>query len=325
MKAKETLSTGREHRSSRELLVALARPLMLLVMCVIMTFLSPAFLTKGNLLNVLRQAAPVFVLGAGQTLVILSRGIDLSVDSVAALSGVITASMLDRNVAVPIAMLTGLAVGGLLGLLNGIIVTKVKLPPFVATFGTWLVFKGLTVLYIDGIVIWGFPEAFRFFGARRIGAVPVVIFVAITIFIIFHVVLRHTTFGRKLYATGANPKASLMSGIKVNRLLVTIYAISGLLSALGCQLYISRLNSAKCDIGEGFGMDAIAATLIGGTSFEGGVGTIGGTAIGALIIILLRNAMNLLGISPLWQGFATGLVMILAVLGDAFLRRVAER
>lgn len=325
MEANKALSIKKVGRSFGKLLTRLSRLFVLLVICVIMAFLSPAFLTKGNLLNVLRQAAPIFVLGAGQTLVILSRGIDLSVDSVAALSGVIVASMLERNAPVPNAMLVGLAIGAVLGLFNGIVVTKVKLPPFVTTFGTWLVFKGLTVLYIDGRVIWEFPEGFRFFGAGHIGDIPAVIFVAIGVYIIFHVLLRYTTFGRKLYAIGANPEASRVSGIKVNRLLVATYVISGLMAAFGCQLYISRLNSAKSDIGEGFVMDAIAATLIGGTSFEGGIGTIEGTVVGALIIILLRNAMNLLGISPLWQSFATGLVMILTVLGHELLRRAGER
>jgi len=312
-------------RSRGEILASLSRVLVLLVMVVTMACLSPAFLTTGNMLNVLRQAAPIFVLAAGQMLVILARGIDLSMDSVAALSGVVVATMLEQEMPVAAAMVTGLAIGAVLGLLNGLVVTKIKLPPFVTTFGTLLLFKGLTVLYIDGKVIWGFPEAFRFFGAGRIGAVPAVIFVALAIFACFHVLLRYTTFGRKLYAIGANPEASRVSGIKIDRLLVAVYVISGVLAAFACELYISRLNSAKSDIGEGFSMDAIAATLIGGTSFEGGIGTIEGTLTGALIIILLRNAMNLLGISPLWHGFVTGAVMVLAVIGDGLLRRAATR
>ncbi len=321
MQSTRAVATRKASRSHKEVLASLSRVLVLLVMMVIMTCLSPAFLTTGNLLNVLRQAAPIFVLAVGQMLVILARGIDLSMDSVAALSGVVVATMLDQKMPVASAMLTGLAIGATLGLLNGLIVTKIKLPPFVTTFGTLLLFKGLTVLYIDGKVIWGFPDAFRFFGAGRIVTVPAVIFIGLAIFVVFHVLLRYTTFGRKLYAIGANPEASRISGIRTDRLLIAAYIISGLLAAFACQLYISRLNSAKSGIGEGFAMDAIAATLIGGTSFEGGIGTPVGTAIGALIIILLRNAMNLLGVSPLWQGFATGLVMIVAVVSDELLRR----
>lgn len=321
MQSTRAIATGKASRSRKEVLASLSRVLVLLVMITIMTCLSPAFLTTGNLLNVLRQAAPIFVLAVGQMLVILARGIDLSMDSVAALSGVVVATMLDQKMPVASAMLTGLAIGATLGLLNGLIVTKIKLPPFVTTFGTLLLFKGLTVLYIDGKVIWGFPDAFRFFGAGRIATVPTVIFIGVAILVVFHVLLRYTTFGRKLYAIGANPEASRISGIRTDRLLIAVYIISGLLAAFACQLYISRLNSAKSGIGEGFAMDAIAATLIGGTSFEGGIGTPVGTAIGALIIILLRNAMNLLGVSPLWQGFATGLVMIIAVVSDELLRR----
>lgn len=325
MKTTRTITGGKASRSYAEILARLSRVLVLLAMIVIMTCLSPAFLTTGNLLNVLRQAAPIFVLAVGQTLVILARGIDLSMDSVAALSGVVVATMLEEKMPVASAMLTGLAIGAALGLLNGLIVTKAKLPPFVVTFGTLLLFKGLTVAYIDGKVIFGFPDTFRFFGAGRIGSIPAVIFIALAVFIVFHVLLRYTTFGRKLYAIGANPDASRISGIRTDRLLIAVYTISGLLVAFACQIYISRLNSAKSGIGEGFAMDAIAATLIGGTSFEGGIGSIGGTLTGALLIILLRNATNLLGVSPLWHGFVTGTAMVLAVVGDELLRRAATR
>ena len=137
--------------------------------------------------------------------------------------------------------------------------------------------------------------------------------------------MKHTVLGRKIYAIGANPDASRVSGIKIDRILIIVFIISALLATFGSQLYIARIDSAKSDFGEGFALDAIAATLIGGTSFDGGVGTIEGTVIGALIIILLRNAMNLLGISPYWQGLATGLVIIIAVLGDTNLKKIAKR
>ncbi|MCX5971871.1 MAG: ABC transporter permease [Coprothermobacterota bacterium] len=308
------------------LLTAISRLAVLAIMVALMAVLSPTFFTTSNLLNILRQAAPIFIIAAGQTVVILARGIDLSMDAVASLTGVVMATlMVDNAIPFYVAMPLGLALGALLGLINGLIITKIKLPPFVATFGTWLLFRGLTVLWIDGRVISGFEEGFRFFGSRRLFDIPVIIFIAMLVYLIFRILLKQTTFGRKIYAIGANPAASRVSGINIDRIMIIAFIISALMATFGSQLYISRINSAKSDFGEGFALNAIAATLIGGTSFEGGVGTIEGTVIGALIIILLQNAMNLLGISPYWQGLATGLVIIIAVLGDTFLKKIAKK
>jgi ribose transport system permease protein len=295
-------------------------------MVVVVSILNPTFLTTGNILNVLRQAAPIFIIGVGQMIVILARGIDLSMDSVASLTSVVTATlMIDNKVPFYLAMLIGLALGAVLGLFNGLIITKIKLPPFVATFGTWLLFKGLTVLWIDGRVISGFSKGFTYMGIGRLFGVPVIILIAILVYIFFRILLKQTTFGRKIYSIGANPDASRVSGIKIDRILIIAFIISALMATFGSQLYIARIDSAKSDFGEGFALDAIAATLIGGTSFDGGVGTIEGTMIGALIILLLRNAMNLLGISPYWQGLATGITIIIAVLGDTYLKKIAKR
>ena len=307
-------------------LTAISRLVVLFIMVVLMGILSKDFFSISNLLNILRQAAPIFIIAAGQTVIILARGIDLSMDAVASLTGVVMATMMiDSKVPFYFAMPMSLVLGGMLGWINGLIVTKIKLPPFVTTFGTFLLFKGLTVLWIDGRVISGFEEGFRFFGARRIFDIPVIILIAIIVYVIFRIVLKHTTFGRKIYAIGANPDASRVSGIKIDRTLIIAFILSALMATFGSQMYISRINSAKSDFGEGFALDAIAATLIGGTSFEGGVGTIEGTVIGALIIQLLRNAMNLLGVNAYWQGLATGVVIIIAVLGDTLLKKVAKR
>lgn len=307
------------------LLGRLPRLLVLIVMGAAVTALSPQFLTAGNLLNILRQASLIFVLAAGQTVVILAGGIDLSMDSVASLSGVIVANMLEADAPVPIAMAVGLAIGVGLGLFNGVIVTRVRLPPFVTTFGTWLLFKGITMWYNKYRVIHGFPDSFRFFGKGRVGAVPVIILVAGAVLIIFYVLLRYTTFGRKVYATGANPEASRVSGLHINRILIATYAISGLMAAVAIQLYIGRLGSSLSDQGQFFAMDAIWASLLGGVSFVGGIGAIDQVVIGAIVIILLRNALNLLGVPPLWHGFFTGFVVIVAVLGERFLAARGER
>ncbi len=326
MAKSESISLARPRLTWTRFLTAISRLVVLFLMVVVVSILNTKFLTTGNLLNVLRQAAPIFIIGVGQTIVILARGIDLSMDSVASLTSVVTATlMIDQKLPFYLAMAIGLALGALLGLFNGLIITKIKLPPFVATFGTWLLFKGLTVVWIDGRVISGFAKGFTFMGAGRLFGVPVIILIAVLIYIFFRILMKQTTFGRKIYSIGANPEASKVSGIKIDRILIIVFIISALMATFGSQLYIARIDSAKSDFGEGFTLDAIAATLIGGTSFDGGVGTIEGTVIGALIIILLRNAMNLLGISPYWQGLATGVVIIIAVLGDTYLKKIAKR
>ncbi len=314
-------------RSGRfsETMARYSRLVILLAMCIVLSLISPAFLSWDNLLNVLRQATPIFVLGAGQTLVILARGIDVSMGSCGALAGVVAAVLMSMKVPVLAAVAVGLAIGALFGLMNGLIVTRVGLPPFITTFGTYLLGKGLVVLFIDGRVIWGFPESFRLLGASRVGGIPFIIFIGIALFALFYWLLKYTNFGSAIYSVGANPTASEVSGIRTRRVVTLTFVISGVMAAFACLLFVSRLNSAKSDIGEGFELDAIAATLIGGTSFAGGTGTIGGTVIGALIIILLRNTMNLLGISPLWQGFATGLIMVLLVLADELFKRLLGR
>ncbi|MGE5123482.1 MAG: ABC transporter permease [Acidobacteriaceae bacterium] len=326
MAKSEMISLPQPRLTWTRFLTAISRLVVLFLMVVVVSILNPRFLNTGNLLNVLRQAAPIFIIGVGQTIVILARGIDLSMDSVASLTSVVTATlMIDQKLPFYVAMAIGLALGALLGLFNGLIITKIKLPPFVATFGTWLLFKGLTVVWIDGRVISGFAKGFTFMGVGRLFGVPVIILIAVLVYIFFRVLLKQTTFGRKIYSIGANPEASRVSGIKIDRILIIVFIISALMATFGSQLYIARIDSAKSDFGEGFALDAIAATLIGGTSFDGGVGTIEGTVIGALIIILLRNAMNLLGISPYWQGLATGVVIIIAVLGDTYLKKIAKR
>lgn len=312
-------------RRVEEGLIRHSRLVILFLMCAVLSIISPAFLTWDNLLNVLRQAVPPFVLGAGQTIVILSRGIDVSMGSCGALAGVVAAVLMSTKVPVLVAVLVGLAIGAAFGLMNGLIVTRVRLPPFITTFGTYLLGKGLVVLYIDGKVIWGFPPSFRFLGAARVAGIPFIIFIGIAVFLLFAWLLKYTTFGSAIYSVGANPTASEVSGIKTRRVITLTFVISGVTAAFACLLFVSRLNSAKSDIGDGFELDAIAATLIGGTSFAGGTGTINGTVVGALIIILIRNIMNLLGISPLWQGFATGSIMVLLILADEMFKRLLGR
>jgi ribose transport system permease protein len=318
----QSRSTGREGHG-RSILARGNMSMILIIagIMAVMSMLSPAFLSWNNLMNLARQASLVFVLGAGETIVILTRGIDLSIGNVGALAGVATALMLEAGIPVYLCVAVGLLIGTCAGILNGLMVTRLRLPAFVATFGMMLVAKGLTVLWIHGRVIWGFPQAFRALGAGKVVGMPIPIVVAAGVWVTLSVFLKRTVLGRQLYSVGANPDASRVSGIRVSRILVLAYAVCGFMAALGTMMYISRLNSAKSDIGEGFEMEGIAAALIGGTSFRGGVGGVTNTVFGALVVVLLRNCMNLLGISPLWQPFVTGTLVILAVFMDELVQQ----
>lgn len=308
-----------------ELIQKSSRLIVLVIMMVLLTILSPEFFTVSNLINVLRQATPIFILAIGQTIVLLTGNIDLSMGSCGAISGVVMAVLVQGGQNPILAMLVGLATGALFGLINGLIITKINLPSFVTTFGTYLFGKGLVVLYLGGKVLSGYPKSVRVLATGRIGEVPVLVIIGLVVLLIFDFVLRYTHLGAKIYNVGANPKASRVSGINSKRTIVVSYVICGIMAAFACILYIARINSCKSDIGEDFQMDAISAALIGGTSFSGGVGSAGGTMLGALIVILMRNAMNLIGISSLWQGFATGLIMVLFMLFDEVLKRIIDK
>ena len=298
----------------------MSRFIILAVLCLCIFSLRRSFFTINNILNILKQMTPVLVLSLGQMVVILTRGIDLSMGAVGALSGVVTATLLEAGQPVFAAILAGLAIGVVFGWINGILVTRVGLPPFVATFGSLFVGKGIVVFYIHGRIIWGFPDSFRFLGTGQVLNIPFIFIVGVLTVVLFYLLLNHTSFGVTAYSVGSNPVAARISGIRVKRILTITYVISGLMAAFACLLYISRLNSAKSDIGEGFEMDAIAGALIGGTSFEGGIGTVSGTVLGVLIIVVLRNAMNLLGVAQIWHGFATGLFMIAMILADELIK-----
>jgi len=292
----------------------------LALLVVLLTVLSPHFLTVSNLMNVMEQTSINAVIAVGMTFVILSGGIDLSVGSLVALSGVALAAALRSGVPLPIALLAGLATGAAAGLVNGLLITRGKLPAFIATLGMMSVARGLTLFVTDGRPISGFEAGFRTLATGRVLGVPASVLLAAALYLAAHVVLTRTRFGLYVYAIGGNEEATRLSGVGVRFHKTMVYVLAGLMSAVAAVILTARLNSAQPIAGMMYELDAIAATVIGGTSLLGGSGTIGGTLIGALIMGVLRNGLNLLGISSFLQQVVIGLVIIAAVLVDSALK-----
>jgi ribose transport system permease protein len=296
----------------------------LALLVTLLTMLSPYFLTVSNLMNVMEQTSINAVIAVGMTFVILSGGIDLSVGSLVALSGVALAGALRSGMPLPVALLAGLATGAAAGLVNGLLIARGKLPPFIATLGMMSVARGLTLFLTDGRPISGFDAGFRTLATGRVLGVPASVLLAGALYVAAHLVLTRTRFGLYVYAIGGNEEATRLSGVGVRFHKTMVYVLAGLMSAVASVILTARLNSAQPIAGMMYELDAIAATVIGGTSLLGGSGTIGGTLIGALIMGVLRNGLNLLGISSFLQQVVIGLVIIAAVLVDSALKAPAK-
>jgi ribose transport system permease protein len=292
----------------------------LLALGLLLTALTPHFLTVSNLLNVMEQTSINAVIAVGMTFVILSGGIDLSVGSLVALSGVVMATVLQAGAPLPVAIAAGLLTGAVCGLVNGSLVTLGRLPPFIATLGMMSVARGAALLFTDGRPVSGFPPGFRSLATGRVLMIPVPVLVALVVYALAHLVLARTRFGRYVYAIGGNEEATRLSGVPVRFHKTMVYALSGLVSAVAATILTARLNSAQPIAGMMYELDAIAATVIGGTSLLGGQGRVSGTLIGALIMGVLRNGLNLLGISSFLQQVVIGLVIVGAVLLDSLLK-----
>lgn len=293
----------------------------LVALVLLLWALTPHFLTVSNLLNVIEQTSINAVIAVGMTYVIISGGIDLSVGSVVALSGVCLASALHAGLPIPVALGVGLLVGAGCGVLNGLLVTWGRLPPFIATLGMMSVARGAALYYTDGRPISGFPAEFRALATERPLFVPAPIVVMVVVYLLAHFVLTRTQFGRYVYAIGGNEEASRLSGVQVRLHKTMVYGVAGVTSAIAAWLLTARLNSAQPIAGIMYELDAIAAAVIGGTSLIGGEGSLGGTLIGALIMGVLRNGLNLLGVSSFLQQIVIGAVIIVAVLLDGVLKR----
>lgn len=313
----------RTRRLSEEVRHGLGALLGLLLLCLVLTFLSDKFFTLDNLMNIARQSSVNSLLALGMLLTILTAGIDLSVGSVLALSimtmGVVVVQW-QWNPFVGIAVCLG--VGTFLGWLNGLMLTKLRLPhPFISTLGTMNIARGLALIITGAAPIAGFPEAVQYVGRAFAGPVPVSFLLVVAMYGLFHVVLTRTATGRYIYAIGSNREAARLAGIPVDRVLILVYTLSGLLAALAGLVLVGRVNSAYPLAGLGYELDAIAAVIIGGASFFGGVGTVWGTLIGALIIAVLRNGLNLLDVAADLQTVVIGAVIIVAVYLDVLRQR----
>lgn len=304
--------------------VAQTGPLLgLLVLGAALSILTDRFLSFSNLANVGQQIAVISIVALGATFVIIAGGIDLSVGSVVALSSVVFAlAFSSAGLAWPIAVLAALATGIAVGVVNGLFVTLGRLPAFIATLATLSMARGLALVVSEGRPISGFPDEFRTITSGRIvGDVPVSIGLTIVLFVLGGLALRHTVFGRAVYAVGGSEEVARLSGIRIVRLKVAIYALAGFCAAVGGLVLTSRLNSAQPVAGQGLELDVIAAVVIGGASLSGGQGTAFGTLLGALIIGVLRNGLNLLNVSSFWQQVAVGAVIAAAVMTDTLRRR----
>ena len=295
-------------------------------LCVGLSIASPYFLELQNIINILRQTSINGVLAVGMTFVILTRGIDLSVGSLAALSGIVATSFATRSAiaGVPgapypaiLAIGVGLLVGVLAGWVNGSVVTRFRVPPFVVTLGMLSTARGLTLLYAGGRPIPDLTPGFRAIGTAEIGGVPLPIFVLAIVFAVSWWVLAYTRFGRHVYAAGGNPRAATSSGVNVSRIRLSVYVISGAAAALGGIMLAARTGSGLTQAGISYELDAIAAVVIGGTSLSGGVGSVIGTLFGALIIGVLNNGLDLLGVDSNYQQIFKGLMIVGAVMLDS--------
>lgn len=291
------------------------------LLCLALSLLTDAFLTANNILNVLRQASLLFFLASGLTLVILTGGLDLSVGANIGLSACLAATVIKATGSPVLGTLTGLGVGCVIGICNGLMVAKLKIPSFIATYGMLWVLHGITYYYMAGETIHGFPPGFRQIGSGYFLGIPIPVYLMVGFLIAGTLFAQRTVWGQQIYAIGANPGAARLTGIPVDRRLILVYAFSGAMAGVASIVFLARLNSAEGDIGEAMTLPAIAAVLIGGASLFGGVGSVFGTFVGALILTLVLNGMNLLAVNASWQPLVTGVIVILAVWLDMYGRR----
>jgi len=305
-------------RETKQLLSTLTG---LIVLCAVFAVLSPYFLSVRNILTVATQTAVIAIIAIGQTYVMITTGIDLSIGSNIALAGMISGLAMTNGIPVSISVLLGLLSGTLVGLLNGVMITYGNMPPFIATLGTMTAVRGLSLTLTQGIPISSLPASFTVIGTGSTLGIPnpVIIMLALTVFFAF--VLSKTTLGRYVYAAGSNMEAARLSGVDTKKVVTMVYVISGFLAACAGLISAARIISAQPAAGEGYELDAVASSVIGGVSSLGGEGMIGGTFIGAFVIGVLRNGLNLIGVSPFIQKIVIGCVIVGAVFFDRIKRK----
>lgn len=298
----------------------------LLVLVVIVTISTPKFMTSSNILNLLKSNSVNAIISCGMLLAILMGEIDISVGSTVGLTGVIGAYLLtNMGVPAPVTVLCCLLIGALVGIINGVAISYLKVPAFVATLATQSIGRGLTEIISGGITIRVTEESFVKLGSASVGGISVIIIYAAVVILVTWIMLNKTKFGYYIYALGGNKIAAQYSGVNVKRVNMIPYIFIGFLCGMGGIIWSARLGSAAATLGQGFEMDAIAAVVIGGTSMSGGVGTVGGTFIGLLIIGVITNGLNLMGINSFWQEVLKGIIILAAVILDVVRKSKAQK
>jgi len=287
-------------------------------MVIALTIISPVFLTYGNIINIVRQMSVVGTIAVGMTIIIITGGIDLSPGSVVALVAVVAASFAHPGeYSLLITLFAGAGAGLLAGFINGSLISATGIPPFIVTLGMMTAARGVALLYSGGRPIGNLSDSFRFLGSGYIFGIPVPIIIFAIVALIGHIILNKTTFGKSIYAVGGNEEAAVVCGVNVKKVKLFVYTFGGLTAAIAGMVLTARVSAGSPSSGLSYELDAIAATIIGGTSFNGGVGTITGTIIGALILGTLNNGLDLIGVSSYWQQISKGVIIVGAIILDS--------
>jgi rhamnose transport system permease protein len=303
--------------------------LFILILVVAVTLRAPSFLTVDNFRDILLNISILAIVALAQTMVIITRGIDLSVSSMIGLVGMMVAFVVKENPAVPVVLtvLLGMALGTVLGTFNGLIITFGRVPPIIATLGTLSIYRGLVFYYSQGTWINAFelPASFKTLSKGTALGLPNMVIIAILVVLVVYFFLNYTRTGRDIFAVGSNPEAAQFAGIRRERIIFLVYLISGLLSGLAAVVWVSRFESAQTNTALGFELQTVAASVVGGVSIGGGVGTVTGVVLGALLLGIIQNSLTLIRISPFWQLAAQGLLILIAVISDKWILSRIER
>ncbi len=303
--------------------------LFILILTVVVTLRAPSFLTADNFRDILLNISILTIVALAQTMVILTHGIDLSVSSIIGLVAMMVAFVVKQNpeMSVVLAVALGMALGAALGMFNGLIIAFGNVPPIIATLGTLSIYRGLVFFYSQGTWINSFelPQSFKLLSKGTLWGLPTIVIIAIIVAMIVYYFLNHTRTGRNIFAIGSNPEAAQLAGIPKRNIILLVYLLSGLLSGLAAVLWASRFESAQTNTGLGFELQTVAAAVIGGVSINGGVGTVSGVLLGALLLGIIQNSLTLIRISPFWQLAAQGLLILIAVISDKWILSRVER
>lgn len=303
-------------KTGQELFGSLKAFSVLILLGIVFALFNKNFIKGTNLITILQQSSHIAILAYAETLVIITGGIDLSLGSILGFSGVVAGKLLLVGFPIPLAIIAAICAGGLCGVVNGLLVAKAKLVPFIATLGMQNIARGIAYVTTNSLPVSGLPKDFYFIGGGNIGGIPVPVIIMLLLAMIFSFVMNRCAFGRRVYALGSNREAARLSGIKNDRTEILVFAIGGLMAGLVGVILASRVVSSQPNAGVGYESDGIAAAIIGGTSPSGGSGTILGTVIGALTIAALKNGLNILQVNAFWQQVAIGIVIIVAVFID---------